>query len=182
MLLTYQEAINSSESERWKRAIEDEKMSLEKNQPWVYVDKKETEANKILTGQWVFRIKANNKYKARLVIRGFEQEYGIDYTETYSPVININCLRILIALAANKGYVIKSFDIKTAFLHGELKEKIFMEVPEGYEQKDKVCLLKKALYGLKQAPLCWNTKFTNFLKSKGFNIIKAERCIFKNNT
>lgn len=116
------------------------------------------------------------------MIRGFEQKYGLDYQETFSPVINMTCLRILFALAVNEEYIIKKFDIKTAFLYGQLNEEIYMEVPEGYDERNKICLLKMSLYGLKQAPLSWNKHFSEFLLSKTPIALKTEHCIFKNKT
>lgn len=181
-MLTYQEAVNCEEKEKWLRAIEEEKASLKKNNTWVLVDKNEIKDKNILSCKWVFKVKDEGKYKARLVIRGFEQKYGIDYQETFSPVINMTCLRILFALAVNKDYIIKKFDIKTAFLYGQLNEEIYMEVPEGYDEENMVCLLKKSLYGLKQAPLSWNKHFSDFLLSKGLIALKTEHCIFKNKT
>lgn len=154
---------------------------MDKNQTWKIVNRSEAGSRKVLTSKWVFRVKGDLKYKARLVIRGCEQKYGIDYKETFSPVVNINSLRVLFAIAASKDYLIRKFDVKTAFLYGEINETIFMEIPEGYEQNsNKVCLLQKSLYGLKQAPIQWNIKFTNFLKTCGMIALKADQCIFRN--
>lgn len=182
VLLTYQEAVQGEDKEKWLQAIEEEKRSLSENDTWIYVDKNIVKDKKVLTSKWVFKVKDDGKYKARLVIRGFEQQYGIDFHETFSPVVNMSCLRVLFALAANKEYCMKKFDIKTAFLYGELNEEIFMDVPEGYETKNQVCLLKRSLYGLKQAPLSWNKRFTTFLLKKGLKALKTERCVFKNDT
>lgn len=181
VMLTYEEAVNSEDRDKWKQAIQEEIDSLKKNQTWSYIDKDKVTNKKVLSSRWVFRIKEDGHYKARLVIRGCEQEYGTDYNETYSPVINMSCLRILFALAAHHNFIIKKFDIKTAFLYGNLSEEIYMEVPQGYSNKEnKVCCLKKSLYGLKQAPRVWNETFTNFLKSKGLKILKTEKCVIIN--
>lgn len=181
-MLTYEEAVNGTEKQNWKKAIEDEKQSLEKNEVWDCVKLSEVNGKKVLTSKWVFKVKDDGRYKARLVVRGCQQEYGIDYEETFSPVINTSALRIMFKIAAMKNYKIKKFDIKTAFLYGELKnEEIYMKLPEGYtEIKNKLCKLKKALYGLKQAPLRWNEYFKEFLKKKGLLSLKTEQCIFKN--
>jgi len=134
-----------------------------------------------LTSKWVFRVKKEEKYKARLVVRGCEQKEEIDYEEIYSPVINSALLRIIFALAAVKDYYIVKFDIKTAFLYGEIQEEICMRLPEGFEEKQsKICKLKKALYGLKQAPKNWNKKFTNSLKKQELEQLSTESCLFKN--
>ncbi|KAA5638265.1 hypothetical protein F3G58_34125, partial [Pseudomonas aeruginosa] len=120
---------------------------------WEVVDKKEAKDSKILTNKWVFRVKDNGTYKARLVVRGFEQN-SIDYNEIYSPVVSQLTLKSLFALAASKDYNMMTFDVKTAFLYGELEENVYMNIPDGYEkQPGKVCRLKKSLYGLKQAPI-----------------------------
>src|SRR5215813_3783108 len=103
-----------------------------------------------------------DKYKARLVIKGYSQKEGLDYFDTYSPVTRITSIRMLIAIAALFGLEIHQMDVKTAFLNGELDEEIYMEQPEGFNvpgQKNKVCKLVKSLYGLKQAPKKWHEKF-----------------------
>ena len=100
------------------------------------------------------------RLKARLVARGFSQIYDIDYLNTYAPVVKLASIRILLAIAAIFDLEIHQMDVVTAFLAGELKEKIYIEQSEGYEinDKDMVCRLIKSLYGLKQAPRVWNQK------------------------
>ena len=96
-----------------------------------------------------------DKYKARLVVKGYRQKEGLDYFDTYSPVTRITSIRMLIALAAVHDLKIHQMDVKIAFLNGELEEEIYMEQPEGFivpGNKKKVCRLVKSLYGLKQAP------------------------------
>jgi len=166
-MLTYKQAINGPEKEKWQAAIKDEMDSLEKNGVWKLVDKEEAKGKKILTSKWIFRVKDDGRYKARLVARGFEQEEGIDYEETYSPVVNMPSLRALFSLAAKPQMKIKTFDVKTAFLYGKLEEEVYMQVPNGYDAQDQVLRLEKALYGLKQAPLQWNRRFTKALKRRG---------------
>lgn len=180
VMLTYKEAIEGKDGKNWLKAIKEEKDALEKNEVWEYVDKKEAEGERILSSKWVFKIKDDGRYKARLVVRGCQQQYGIHYEETFSPVINITSLRILFGIAAKRNYKIKKFDIKTAFLNGKLDKKIYMMPPEGYNVENKVCVLKKALYGLKQAPLKWNKRIVEFLKDEGLVPLKLEKCIFVN--
>lgn len=182
--LTYTEAITGLEKKEWKRAIEEEKKSLQQNDTWKVVDKAEARDRKLLTSKWVFKEKENGQRKARLVVRGCQQKSGIDYNETFSPVISNDSLRTLFAVAATSKYKIITFDVKTAFLYGEIDEDIFMMPPEGYDYGNKVCKLKKSLYGLKQAPLKWNERFTNFLRKRRLKQLKTEQCIFKreNNT
>lgn len=110
-----------------------------------------------VTCKWVFRIKrgdgtAADKYKARLVARGFSQKRGFDYTETYSPVAKLDTLRLFLALAHRDEMHVHQMDVKTAFLNGILHEEIYMTQPDGFQQgKDLVCRLHRSLYELKQA-------------------------------
>ena len=122
------------------------------------------------------------RLKARLVARGFSQIYGIDYLDTYAPVVKLASIRILLAIAAVFGLEIHQMDVVTAFLAGDLKEEIYMEQPEGYEMnaKDMVCRLIKSLYGLKQAPRVWNQKIRRYLKFIGFNQTYSDPCVYVN--
>ena len=95
------------------------------------------------------------QYKARFVARGFSQKEGIDYVEVFAPISRYMTIRSIIALATSQGWNLHQMDVKTAFLHGSIKEEVYVEQPEGfeiYDRKSHVCRLKKALYGLKQAP------------------------------
>lgn len=141
--------------------------------------KKLKEKERPLTGKWVFKIKQDGRYKARLIIRGCEKEQGINYEKTFSPVISTSALKNMIALTAMKKYKIVSFDIKTAFLYDNLEENVFMHPLEGFDCKGKIFKLKKVLYGLKQASFRWNIRFTNFLKEKNFKALESEQCIFR---
>ena len=125
------------------------------------------------------------RYKARLCARGFQQREGIDYTETYSPVVRYDSLRVLLALVAQEDLEFVQSDVKTAFLYGNFEEEIHMEVPEGFDGSQKVkgassvvCRLNKSLYGLKQAPRCWNRKFSGFLKQFNFKETSADKCVY----
>jgi len=124
----------------------------------------------------VFKIKqgANGeveRYKARLVARGFIQTYGVDYDETFAPVAKFTSIRCILALAALEDLKIHQMDVKTAFLNGELEEEIYMEQLQGFVHQGGehlVCKLHKSLYGLKQSPRAWNQKLEAFLKSIEF--------------
>jgi hypothetical protein len=151
---TYAQAMRSPESDKWKIATEEELNALNRNNTWDIVDKPAN--RKIMDNRWVFRIKRNadgsiERYKARLVVKGFQQVPGTDFDETFSPVVRYDSHRLLIAIAATKQWIPQQLDIKSAFLYGNLKEEIYMYLPQGYRLTGKVCRLKKALYGLKQA-------------------------------
>lgn len=96
------EAIKGPDGSEWKKAIDNEKQSLAKNKTWEYVDRMKAKDSKILNSKWVFRKEEDGRFKARLVVRGFQQECGKDYLETFSPAINNNSLRLLLALGAQK--------------------------------------------------------------------------------
>ena len=126
-----------------------------------------------------------DKYKARLVVKGFKQTEGIDYFDTYSPVTRITSIRMIIAIAALYDLEIHQMDVKTAFLNGELDEEIYMEQPEGFVvpgQENKVCKLVKSLYGLKQAPKQWHEKFDNVMLSNSFKINECDKCVYVKDT
>lgn len=146
----------------WKTAIESEYTSLIKNGTWILCDL--PKGRKTISSKWVFKLKrkANgeiDKYKARLVARGFTQKAGFDYTETYSPVAKLVTLRVIISVANHFDMHMEHMDVKNAFLNGDLKEEIYMQQPEGFEKGNKVCKLVKAIYDLKQASRMWNMKF-----------------------
>ena len=110
--------------------------------------------------KWVFKVKTNSngsieRYKARLVAQGYSQQEGLDYDETFSPVVRSESVRSVIALAAMNDLRLHQMDITTAFLHGDLEEEVYMKQPEGFVaqgQENLVCRLKKSIYGLKQSP------------------------------
>lgn len=179
---TYNEAIHAAENKHWTHAMNEEYDALVKNRTWTLV--KPPTGQKIIDNRWVFKVKQNTdgsieRYKARLVVRGFTQEYGIDYQETFSPVVKFTSIRSILALAAANKMKLKQFDIKTAFLNGNLEEDVYMKQPIGYSDgSGRVCKLSKSLYGLKQASRCWNKRFTNFIKDFGFTECQADPCVF----
>lgn len=179
---TFYEALNRGDYGNWKQAMEEELEALEKNKVFELVDRPNDQ--NVVTNRWVLRIKRKpdgsiGRYKARLVARGFSQRYGIDYNETYAPVVNMSTVRLLFAHAAVKQLEMVFFDIKTAFLYGVLDETVYMEQPDGFcKDRSKVWLLKRSLYGLKQAPRQWNIKFTEALAKLGLKVLKHDRCIF----
>jgi len=143
------------------------------------------EGRKTIESKWVFKKKYvahtnTHKYKARLCAKGFTQKQRIDYQEVFAPVARYDSIRMMLAIAAQKKMEIGQFDVKTAFLNGDLTEEIYMRVPEGVKTKykDKVCRLRKSLYGLKQASRSWNCKFDSFLKHFQFVPNKADACVY----
>lgn len=114
--------------------------------------------------------------------KGYIQRHGIDFDEVFAPVARIETIRFIIALAASNGWEIHHLDVKTAFLHGELKEDVYVKQPEGFVIKDseeKVYKLHKALYGLKQAPRAWKTKLNKILSELNFEKCSKEPSLYK---
>jgi hypothetical protein len=126
--------------------------------------------------KWVFKAKNNAKgeierYKARLVVKGYSQRPGIDYGEVFAPIARLETIRMVISLAAQNKWKIYQMDVKFAFLNGILEEEIYVEQPIGYVIKgneEKVLKFKKALYGLKQAQRAWNSRIDNYFQKNGF--------------
>nr|GEV36128.1 putative ribonuclease H-like domain-containing protein [Tanacetum cinerariifolium] len=171
-------------SKKWKKAMEEEMEALTKNNTW---EKCVLPPGKKTVGcRWVFTIKYKpdgtiKRYKARLVAKGYTQTYIIDYSETFSPVAKINTIRVLCSAAANKGWPLHPFDVKNAFLHGELKKEVYMEALHGFTNKfgeREVCLLKKSLYGLKQSPRAWFDRLTFAMKNHGFKQSNLDYTLF----
>nr|GEU79184.1 retrovirus-related Pol polyprotein from transposon TNT 1-94 [Tanacetum cinerariifolium] len=118
------------------------------------------------------------RYKARLVTRRFTQRAGIDYNEVFSPVVRHTSIRVILALTACKDFELEQLDVKTTFLHGNLKEVIYIRQPPGYEQGNKVCLLKKSLYVLKQLPRQLYRRFDEYMLSNGFKRSSYDICAY----
>lgn len=178
----YEEAVSCEQKAMWKGAMDEEFNALIKNKTWILVNL--PSGKQAIDNRWIYKIKMKSngeveRYKARLVIRGFTQRYGVNYFETFSPVVKFTSIRAILAIAASKGMQIKQFDVKTAFLNSDLEEEVFMRQPKGYEDNSgRVCKLQKSLYGLKQASRCWNRKFTGFLRKFSFVECQADPCVF----
>ncbi|PKI39342.1 hypothetical protein CRG98_040208, partial [Punica granatum] len=161
--------------------------SMSENQVWDLVDPPEGIVP--IGNKWIFKRKigADGKvetYKTRLVAKGYRQRQGVDYEETFSPVVMLKSIRIMLAIAAHYDYEVWQMDVKTAFLNGYIEEDILMDQLRAFESKDKskVCKLKRSIYGLKQASRSWNRRFDEAVKS--FDIIKNEDepCVYKKAT
>nr|GEX00098.1 ribonuclease H-like domain, reverse transcriptase, RNA-dependent DNA polymerase [Tanacetum cinerariifolium] len=158
--------------------------SINRNNTWVLTTL--PTGHKAIGLKWVFKTKkdANGniiKHKARLVAKGYIQEHGIDFEEVFVPVARIETIRLLLAIAANNKWEVHHLDVKSAFLHGELKEEVYVTQPKGFTKKGndgKVYRLIKALYDLRQAPRAWNIKLDNTLKSLDFKKYALEQAIY----
>lgn len=168
---TYKQAMKSANWKQWREAAVKEYETLIGKETWRLVPR--PARRKIIRCKWVFRKKMNvdkslDKLKARLVALGFLQIKGIDFHEVFLPTSRQESFRILVSVLAHKGWDGRSFDIKSAFLNGDLNEKIYMSQPEGFvdpDNPDWVCEILRSLYGLKQSPRQWNKKLHTFLKS-----------------
>jgi hypothetical protein len=177
---TYDEA---SKSEVWRKAMDAEIEAITKNETWELTTL--PSGSKAIGVKWIFKTKYNEKgkiekHKARLVAKGYTQRYGIDYGEVFAPVARWDTIRSVLALAANNGWNVFQLDVKSAFLHGELDEDIYVEQPLGYQHNDggKVYKLKKALYGLRQAPRAWYSKIETYFSCENFEKCPSEHTLF----
>ena len=159
---------------KWKRAMKEEISALNKNETW---EKCELPRGKKTVGcRWVYTIKyltdgTIERYKARLVAQGYTQTYGVDYSETFSPVAKIDTIWVLFSTAANKDWPLYQFDVKNAFLHGKIEEEVYMKAPPSFSSgfsPEERCKLKKALYALNQSPRAWFGRFTAAMTKFGY--------------
>ncbi|GKB13303.1 retrotransposon protein, putative, ty1-copia subclass, partial [Tanacetum coccineum] len=158
----YKAALLDPESDKWLNAMNVKIQSMKDNEVWDLVDLPPN--RKTVGSKWIFKKKTDmdeavHTYKARLVAKGYTQTPWFDYEETFSPIVDIRDIRILIAIATFYDYKIWQMDVKTAFLNGYLSEEVYMEQPEGFvnpKYRNRVCKLKRSIYGLKQASRQWN--------------------------
>ncbi|KAJ4772132.1 polyprotein [Rhynchospora pubera] len=174
---TYEEA---SEKKEWCQAMQEELAAIEKNNTWKLVQL--PQGKNVIGVKWVFKTKYGadgtiNKYKARLVVKGYAKKYGLNFEETFSPVARFETVRMILSLAAQMKKHVYQLDVKSAFLNGDLNEEVYVEQPEGFKKKGKenwVYKLTKALYGLKQAPRAWYSKIDSCFIKSGFERSKSE--------
>jgi hypothetical protein len=167
----------------WRSAMQAEYDALIANDTWSLVPR--PRGINLVTGKWIFRHKLHadgslDRYKARWVLRGFTQRPGLDYDETFSPVVKPTTVRVVLSLALSQDWPIHQLDVKNAFLHGTLTEIVYCVQPSGFvdsSRSDLVCRLNKSLYGLKQAPRAWHHRFTSYL-SIGFIETKSDSSLF----
>jgi hypothetical protein len=183
---TFTEAMRRPDCQLWKDAIGQEIQSLDENKVFEVTDP--PPERRCFTSRWVFKKKIGNegqttRYKARLVARGFTQEEGIDYEETFSSVVKSSSYKFLFAMAALLGLRVYLMDVKTAFLHGNLEQDLYMKAPPGFPiEKGKVLRLVKAIYGLKQAPRQWYSRLRSEMEKMNFRPSNFDTCVFIHNT
>lgn len=181
--VSYPDIAQHPNAKEWYGAVSREIESIEENETWDVVDKPSNV--RVLDSKWVFALKEhetqdNDKFKARLVVRGFNQDSNsFNYDEIYSPVARLSTIRTVLAIGNENKFRFDQLDVKTAFLNGELKDDVFMYPPEGVSViQGKVLKLRKSLYGLKQAAKCWNDTFSNFLIELGFQRSLNDSCLY----
>ncbi|KAL6191957.1 hypothetical protein ACLB2K_038346 [Fragaria x ananassa] len=148
----FEEAKTQADDDKWILAMKSEMESLLKNGTYELVEL--LKGRKALKNKWVFKLKRDEneqltKFKARLVVKGFGQKEGVYFDEIFSPVVKMTSIRVILGIAASMDLEVEQLDVKTAFLHGDLEDEIYMEQPEGFEVEGKehmVCKLKKSLY------------------------------------
>jgi hypothetical protein len=174
----------ASKIPEWRAAMASEFDALQRQHTWSLIP---PSSDQNLVGcPRVYKIKRNtdgsvSQYKARLVAKGFHQKAGVDFDETFSPVVKPPMVRIILSLAAQNHWPLRQLDVSNTFLHGLLKENVFMAQPFGFvdlAQPSHVCKLHKSLYGLKQAPRAWFERFTSHLLTLGFTASLADASLF----
>ncbi|GJX85599.1 retrovirus-related pol polyprotein from transposon TNT 1-94 [Tanacetum coccineum] len=169
---TYKDALTQS---CWIEAMQEELNEFERLEVWELVPRPDKVM--VITLKWIYKVKLDElggilKNKARLVARGYRQEEGIDFEESFASVARLEAIRIFLAFAAHMNMVVYQMDVKTAFLNGNLREEVYVSQPDGFVDLDNpnhVYKLKKALYGLKQAPRAWYDMLSSFLISQDFS-------------
>ena len=179
----YKQAMKGDDSEQWRDAANAEYNTLLQNRTWELVDLPPGE--KAIGSGWVFKVKRNadgsiERYKARVVAKGYSQRPGVDYHEVFSPTFGPSTLRMILAISAAEDLELRSVDVSAAFTNGDLDEPIYMMQPDGFHEggPNKVCKLRKSLYGLKQSARQWNIKLHAVLTQMGFKRVEADRSVY----
>ncbi|GKE15067.1 retrovirus-related pol polyprotein from transposon TNT 1-94 [Tanacetum coccineum] len=178
---TYKDALTQA---CWIEAMQEELNEFERLEVWELVHRPDKVM--VITLKWIYKVKLDElggilKNKARLVARGYRQEEGIYFEESFAPVARLEAIRIFLAFAAHMNMVVYQMDVKTAFLNGNLREEVYVSQPDGFVDKDNpnhVYKLKKALYGLKQAPRAWYDMLSSFLISQDFSKGSVDPTLF----
>jgi hypothetical protein len=179
---TLREAQATSDWPKWEEAVRTELTQLKNMGTWELV---EPQQDRTLVGnRWVLVKKTNKegevvKYKARLVAKGYSQIPGMDYNDTFSPVVRLETIRSILSTAAALDWEVQQMDVKGAYLNGILKEDVYMKQPEGYDDgTGRVCRLRKTLYGLKQSGREWNIELNLRLTGIGFRQLESDPCVY----
>lgn len=178
----YREAMTDKYAVDWRKAMQSEYNSLMENNTWVLT--KIPNDKRPIKCKWVYATKKDNdgnilRFKARLVAKDYSQIEGIDYEETFAPVIKYTTIRLLLAIASKMDLKIKQMDVETAFLNGFLEEEIYMEQPNGYDDEtDRCCKLIKSIYGLKQSSRVWNDVLNDVLLDFGLKRSTYDQCLY----
>ena len=178
---SFSQAVKQQE---WRNAMVTEFNALQRSGTWNLVPYKPH--MNLLPNKWVYKIKRHangsiDQYKARLVANGFHQQHGVDYGETFSPVVKHSTIRLVLSLAVSNRWPVRQLDVQNAFLHGYLAEEVYMRQPVGFvdsQYPHHVCKLQRSLYGLKQAPRAWFQRFSDFLLHLGFQESKCDYSLF----
>jgi hypothetical protein len=181
---SFSEALHSPDRDEWMTAMQEEMSSMDKNNVWELDDL--PFGRKTIGNKWVLKVKRKadgsiDRYKARLVAKGYTQREGIDYEDTFSPMVRFASIRLILSIVAKQDLELFQMDVKTAFLNGELDEEIYMAQPAGFEAKGherKVCRLKRSIYGLKQSSRQWYLRFHDSITSFGFEMIEEDYCVY----
>eukprot|EP00253_Pinus_taeda_P030339 PITA_30339 len=175
---------NAIKDKKWIEAMDEEMNAIERNKTWDLVEL--PKGKEIIGVKWVYKTKCNaegniERHKARLVVKGYKQQYGRDYEETFAPVARMETVRAVLSIEAHNKWKVYQMDVKSAFLNGVLMEEVYIEQPLGYEKKGeehKVYKLKKALYGLKIAPRAWYSRINSYLLENGFEKFEGDPTVY----
>ncbi|GJS55616.1 putative ribonuclease H-like domain-containing protein [Tanacetum coccineum] len=168
----------------WIEAMQEELLQFKLQEVWTLVEL--PNRKRAIRTKWVFRNKKDErgiviKNKARLVIQGYTQEEGIDYDEVFAPVARIEAIRLFLAYASFKDFVVYQMDVKSVFLYGKIEEEVYVCQPPSFENPDfpdRVYKVEKALYGLHQAPRAWYETLLTYLLDNGFQRGKIDKTLF----
>jgi hypothetical protein len=181
---SFQEAISAGESSHWQASMKREVKQLEEQGAWKVVSELPL-GRKLIKGRWVYKKKLNpdntiKEYKSRWVVKGFMQQEGVDYFDTYAATLFPTTFRSVFSLVASRGWKLYQMDVTGAFLHSLIDSEIYMEPPEGFYQKGLICKMEKSIYGLKQAPYLWFESLSKVLTDLGYHSLQSDRCCFTN--
>ena len=177
--LTYEQATNGPDAEKWQQAMDDEMNSLIENDTFTVTELPESKS--VVGGKWVYTIKGepmNPLFKARYVAKGYSQTKGVDFLETFSPTARMESVRMLTQIAVQENWPLHQMDVKGAYLHAPIEHEVYVNEPEGYRNNGNVWKLKKSLYGLKQSGRNWHNMLHSYLKDINFVQSSADPCVF----